>query len=119
MGNHMNEVDYYLGLDLGQTTDYTALAVVERTLREDRKEDSYAVRLLQRFALGTAYTDIVPAVVSLAVRPPLAGNVTLVVDQTGVGRAVVDMLRRTPGAPWSVPVTITGGHTVTEKEGGG
>jgi hypothetical protein len=38
----------------------------------------------------------------------------LVVDQTGVGRAVVDMLRQAVG--WVVPVTITGGHAVTQAE---
>src|SRR5262249_61794589 len=35
----------------------------------------------------------------------------LVVDQTGVGRAVVDMLRQT--ACGVIPVTITGGHATT------
>ena len=38
----------------------------------------------------------------------------MVVDQTGVGRAVVDLMRRAVG--WVVPVTITGGHAVTMSE---
>jgi hypothetical protein len=38
------------------------------------------------------------------------------VDQTGVGRAVVDMLRQAAG--WVVPVTITGGHTVSRADNG-
>ena len=38
----------------------------------------------------------------------------MVVDQTGVGRAVVDLMRQAIG--WVVPVTITGGHAATVTE---
>jgi hypothetical protein len=68
---------------------------------------------LQRFPLGTPYTDIVPAVAAMANSPALSGS-PLVVDQTGVGRAVVDMLSQAAG--WVVPVTITAGHAVTQAE---
>ena len=88
--------DYILGLDLGQTTDYSALAVLERPVESPSKEVIYALRHLQRFPLGTPYTTIVPGVARIAAKPPLRGS-PLVVDQTGVGRPVVDMLRRTPG----------------------
>jgi hypothetical protein len=37
----------------------------------------------------------------------------LVVDQTGVGRAVVDMIRRAKVTPQLRPITITGGHAVS------
>lgn len=103
--------DYFIGLDLGQTQDYTALAVLERT--GVAAQAQYSVRHLQRFPLGTPYTAIVPAVARLASDPSLSGNVTLVVDQTGVGRPLVEMLMREPGIPSLVPVTITGGHAVT------
>ena len=107
--------EYFIGLDLGQAADYTAVAIVERQLRRPSHagEATYALRHLQRFALGTAYTEIVPAVTELTGRPPLAGHVTLVVDQTGIGRAVVDMLRRQAVCS-IVPVTITAGDSVTE-----
>jgi hypothetical protein len=54
-------------------------------------------------------------VAAIAGSQALAGA-PLVVDQTGVGRPVVDMLRRTTG--WVVPITITGGQAVTQAPDG-
>ena len=110
---------YYLaGLDLGQAADFTALAVLERPhMSTDNAAALFAVRHLRRYALGTPYTEIVPAVSQLLAARPLAGRTTLVVDQTGVGRAVVDMLRTS--APCTVvPVTITAGQNITVSEDG-
>jgi hypothetical protein len=109
--------DYFLGLDLGQTNDYTALAVLERTTTPDFREASYALRHLQRYQLGTTYTAIVTDIASIASRPALR-DAPVVVDQTGVGRAVVDQLRQQPAIAQIVPVTITGGHTVTTTDDG-
>ncbi len=113
------QCDYFIGLDLGQASDLTALAIVERPDQRSRdgKETLYALRHLRRFALGTPYTEIVPAVTALAARAPLSGRVTLVVDQTGIGRAVVDMLRQQASCG-IVAVTITAGETMTRAEDG-
>ena len=105
------EADYFLGLDLGQASDYTALAVLERP-GADGGDLAYALRHLRRFPLGTPYTAVVPAVCRLAAGTPLRGRTTLVVDQTGVGRPVVDMLRRAADCR-VVPVTITSGLAAT------
>ena len=83
---------YVIGLDLGQSQDYTALAVLEQTARDtgERRwtvewEDcwnggpldpvqprlrpviavSYAVRHLERLPLGTRYPDVVKRVQAL------------------------------------------------------
>ena len=114
---------YFVGLDLGQAQDFTALAVLTRprlTGRESsvERKPPYAVPHLQRFPLGTPYPAIVSAVVDLLRTPQLRGSM-LVVDQTGVGRPVVDMLRdgmRGRVTGHLVPVTITGGHDVTRGE---
>jgi hypothetical protein len=106
---------FFLGLDLGQTNDFTALAVIEQALFPGDTECSYALRHLHRFPLGTPYTAIVSAVAAIAGRKALAGS-PLVVDQTGMGRPVVDMLRR--AADRVVPVTITSGRKVTQKADG-
>jgi hypothetical protein len=87
------EAFYTVGLGLGQTIDYTALAVVERPSVSLDGQPPYALRHLQRFHPGTPYTQIVPAVARLVAMPPLVGDVTLVADPTGVRRAVVDLLR--------------------------
>ena len=49
--------DYFLGLDLGQTRDFTALAVLERSPPTNAgtavEKPDYALRHLHRFPLGT------------------------------------------------------------------
>src|SRR5438128_10057276 len=104
---------YQVGLDLGQLSDPTALAVSERNV-DAAAVARYAIRHLHRWPLKTAYPDIVADVRALLEKPPLAGA-TLVVDATGVGRAVVDLFRRAelPGA--LVAVTITAGDKVVAE----
>lgn len=114
----------FVGLDLGQAQDFTALAVLTRPrLSGAAGEDqtpAYAVPHLERFPLGTPYPEVVAQVVQLLRAPPLRGSM-LVVDQTGVGRAVVDMLTAAMTGRVTcqmLPVTITAGQAVTEGEGG-
>jgi hypothetical protein len=118
----MKTMRYYLGLDLGQTTDFTALAVLERIpaspTAHETEEPAYALRYLRRFPLGTPYTSIVSAVADTAATPPLRGQCILAVDQTGVGRPLVEMLRKAPVPCGIVPVTITGGQGVSVADDG-
>jgi hypothetical protein len=111
--------DYIIGLDLGQAQDFTAVAVLERRPfqpnAEGRDEPVLWVRHLQRFPLGTPYTTIVPAVAAMKKNPVLQ-SAPVVVDQTGFGRAAVDLMRRTPGMGWTVPVTTTAGQAVTPSD---
>lgn len=121
----MGVVRPFVGLDLGQAQDFTALAVLTRPRltgheRGADRRPAYAVGHLHRFPLGTPYPQVVAAVVDLLRAPPLRGCM-LVVDQTGVGRAVVEMLEgglqgRVTGH--FCPVTITGGHEVTRSPAG-
>jgi hypothetical protein len=128
---------YILGLDLGQAQDYTALVVLECTTRDTGKtktlylpvssragqspyqvlpvpvmENLYAVRHLERLALGTSYPAQV-ARVKVLFDSLVNGEKKpcLVVDQTGVGRPIIDMLRAAE-LP-ATAVTITGGDTVS------
>ena len=108
-----------IGLDLGQVSDYSALAIVETTealdpAKRNRRVKFHAVRHLRRWQLATAYTLIVEDVVALMVQLPGA---VLVVDATGVGRAVVDLFRKA-NLPRLVAVTITGGDTVRHDADG-
>jgi hypothetical protein len=100
-----------MGLDLGQAQNFSAVAILE-------SGDGLVLRYLERFAQGTSYPDIVRAVVRLSQKPPLLGQAPLVVDQTGVGRPVVDMLRQAEGIGQVVPVTISAGQAVTERDDG-
>src|SRR6266851_116434 len=141
----MADITYLVGLDLGQASDFTALAVLERTRPAERsdswgetfrvrqhwsgietvpvrptapkRERTYAVRHLERFPLGTSYPTICERIVELFAEPPLRGA-TLVVDQTGVGRAVVDMIRRARPRASIRPITITAGLGVVPDGAG-
>ena len=75
----------------------TPLAVLERPRVQPRdppekRRPAYALRHLERFPLGTPYPEVVEVVRELLKTPPLPGAL-VAVDQTGVGRAVVEMLR--------------------------
>jgi hypothetical protein len=107
------------GLDLGQAADYSALVMVERSDRETegRKESTYDVVDLHRWDLGTRYPAIAADVKRRLAQLREAGfESTLVVDKTGVGAPVVDMLKGQV-SEWLVPVTITGGMEVHEEDG--
>jgi hypothetical protein len=75
------------------------------------------VRHLKRWQLGTGYPEIVKEVKALLARPPLPGC-RLVVDATGVGRAVVDLLRAAELPAMLVPITITAGHAAAREKDG-
>lgn len=153
---------FTVGLDLGQTADYTALGVLEEKLeaieapRSPRERPDLSIPLdcterdmirlaaIERdwraeveesegpqttfkqmgvFHLGhlerirnVSYPSIVAGVAAMMGEPPLRGNATLVIDRTGVGRAVFDMFMDAGLRP--VGISIHGGDTVTEDEGG-
>src|SRR5688572_26843615 len=109
---------FILGLDLGQAGDYTALAVLEQTWPEpDGTMAQYDVRHLERMPLGISYPDIVKQVSERVwALNGMDASMTLVVDQTGVGRPVVDLLRDAALPCQLVPVMITGGQAVTQTE---
>ncbi len=120
--------NFTMGVDLGKAKDYTAVAVVERLVRRTghvretyqgtgylETVDHHHVRHLERPRLGTPYDVIVGRLGELLASPPLAGNTALVVDATGVGAGILDMLRTAYtrgdlGDRWPVPVTITAGQ---------
>ncbi len=114
---------WIVGLDVGQAQDFTAKAVIERDIRPtgpriDKRlcwEDHYTVRLLDRPPLKTPYPEVVRGTVETMRHPKLEGAGELVVDATGVGRPIVDMLREAGMTPHGV--TITGGQQVINKDG--
>ena len=95
---------YFLGLDLGQKRDYSALVVVERVHR-----DRIDVRYIERMPLGTPYPAVVERVREIVQWDELYRDCALAVDATGVGAPVVDMLRAARLGCELTAVTITGG----------
>jgi hypothetical protein len=130
-----------MSVDLGQSMDPTAVAVLEVATRQDAVHAQFTnppgelaaavklnwfrtgsdggvmypdhavrvdVRHLERFPLHMSYPDQVAHIAALLRRPPLSSPpASLAVDQTGVGRPIVDLLRRAGLRP--IGVTITAG----------
>src|SRR5215218_10339180 len=113
----MTPTQYTVGVDLGQANDYTAIAVLEKTVvspdtamfnpvgdapgdRLVEGDTIFDLVYLKRPRLGTPYDTIASRVADLVTKlePRGAfgetGQITLSVDGTGVGRGIVDMLRR-------------------------
>lgn len=104
---------YFLGLDLGQRADFTALVCLLRTQvpgATGRARFRYEARGVRRWALKTPYTRIAADVAKLVLGPPLAGCV-LGVDWTGVGIACLEIVRAARPSASVRPVYITAGHT--------
>lgn len=136
--------DYFAGLDLGKQADPTALAILARepaassdgsVLLDAAGRDvrRFDVVHLERFPLGTPYPAVVDRVADLIRRPeiqppahpphllaidaPSREPPVLVVDATGVGLPVADLLRAR-GLPCKlIPVWITAGTTPSLGKG--
>lgn len=117
---------YFIGVDLGKSQDHTAIVVVEKEdpglLNQSRLyaalrplPPSLLVRRLERVALGTSYPRIVEHLRAITQEPALAGRCTLVVDATGLGEPVVDMLRESGAGCDITAVTITGGNGISRR----
>jgi phage FluMu gp28-like protein len=101
---------FYFGVDLGQKQDHTAIAVVERG-------DWLMVRHVERVALGTPYPLVVAHLKEMVHRVEVRGQCALVVDATGVGGPVVEMLRAAGLGCEITAVTITGGERESKSGG--
>jgi len=117
-----------MGVDLGQAHDYSAISIIEqeiklhelkpgwRPINPEIIDNTYLVRYLERFKLGTPYPLIVEKIARLMEEPVMAREGKLIVDATGVGAPVVDMMRLRKLRP--VCITITGGYEVTKTKDG-
>jgi len=120
---------YLVGLDLGQAQDFTALTVVQRTKHRDGVNE-FLCNHIVRWPLGTPHPRIVEDVCDLMMTDALwseyescYGNrfmvcPTLLIDATGVGRAVIDMFKKMwlgeqNAGSWSAiqEITIHGGQS--------
>jgi hypothetical protein len=116
---------FVVGLALGQASEFSALAVLEIPHAAHPgvsfRQPALTLPHLRRFSPGTHYLAIAEELRDLLATSTLAGSF-LVVDQTGVGWAVLNLV-------WDqlvnlvdttlVPVTLSSGHVTTINEGGG
>ncbi len=118
---------YYIGVDLGQKRDHTAVAVLEkaevvfgernRVSYERQREWRHSVRLLERMALGTPYTEVAERLIRIARSDEMKHRCTMVLDATGVGLPVVDLIKQKQPGCMVDAVVITGGDRCWQQEG--
>ncbi len=117
---------FFVAADIGQAHDPTAIAVLERAelkgtfdpvMYAFRKKVRLRLRYLERVELGTTYPRVVERIAEVTRARQLAGCCDLAVDATGVGRPVVDMLRKERLGGPLYAATITGGSTESYVDG--
>jgi hypothetical protein len=121
---HSPRVSFFVGLDLGQAQDPSAIAALRRRVWPGESPLLDIIHL-RRFELGMPYTEQAKQVALLLDRTehassgvrPLRGCV-LGLDRTGVGRGVYDLFvaKRLPCRLHGI--AITAGHTATQDAGG-
>jgi hypothetical protein len=96
---------FFVGVDIGQAVDPTAIAVVSAD-RTDPRNPIYRCGHIERLPLHTTYPAIVSYVIRLQRQLPSRSDV--VIDLTGVGRPTYDLFVDQGLVPTGV--TITAGH---------
>ncbi len=109
-----------LGVDLGQAQDPSALVCVQSYRPEpthvgDWPEARYLIRWVERIPLGTDYPRVVDRIATVGESARPWGSTTIVLDGTGVGRPVVDLLKRSTSLPVRA-VVFTAGDREAEPE---
>jgi len=106
--NPKTDTLYYIGLDLGQVRDYSAVSIIEKPTGVPF---TYRIRGLKRFPLKTAYTKIAADMKRIVRMPEIQPNL-FVIDNTGVGGAVSDLFKEA-GLIFGA-ITITGGDKASK-----
>ena len=120
-GRHIEGRAFFISADLGQANDYTAISIIERIITgygvigmHGRGERTYHLRHIERPARGTEYPAIVDRLIEIYRSEPLKrGRKATVIDLTGLGRPVFDMMRAAGFSHSLNAISITGGNTVT------
>jgi hypothetical protein len=124
--NLIGQAHYYIGIDLGQACDYTAIAVVEKLKAykgkcpldySDLFTTTYTLRHIERIPLRTSYVDIVRHVNSMTQTLLFKHNCTFIVDATGAGRPVFDMIKNKVRYCSFYSINITSGNTESQSNG--
>jgi hypothetical protein len=107
-----------VGVDVGQAIDPTVITVADAYVPEpadvdDHPEYELMIRWLEKVPLGTSYVAVVERIATVAEQAAMFGPTMIVLDATGVGRPLVDMLRRRTSVSMRA-VTFTAGRFADE-----
>ncbi|MEM7481075.1 MAG: hypothetical protein AAF481_07855 [Acidobacteriota bacterium] len=87
----------FIGVDIGQKRDPTAIAVAETDQRQSAHQSGdthFVIRYLHRLPLGTPYPEVARRIAEVAEKAQARSNAFPIVflDATGVGKPVVDLV---------------------------
>lgn len=124
-GPHSEEHTFIISADLGQAFDYTAISIIERVIRgrgvlgsDKRGERTLYLRHIERPVRGTEYPAIVDRLIELYRSEPLAGfEKAVVIDFTGLGRPVYDLMKKAGFNASLNAISITGGNDPSYSNG--
>lgn len=102
---------YIVGIDLAKLHDYTAVVVLDTALLAF--EEKYAVTVAYRYPIGIEYHRVATHIIEQILQFPYNGDVTLVVDATGLGGPVLEQFRKNLGSV--IGITITSGSNFSRK----
>jgi len=131
-----SEKTLFIGLDLGQAKDFSALAIIERgstatttdkngekpncTNTKDEINGLHCIHL-HRWQLRTSYpaivADVVKMINELDPERMTGGKTVLAIDATGVGAPVVDLFKREKINAILAPIQIVAGANVSNENG--
>jgi hypothetical protein len=125
---HTLRREFFIGLDLGQRRDHTALVVLETAdiASKHRSAVTFAptvttrrtVRHIERLPLGTPYPAVVERATRIANLLAEVAPTNLIIDATGGGIAVKEMFQTNPLTRWRfAPVMIGWGYRENFSEG--
>ncbi len=128
---------FFIGLDIGQAKDHTAVVVLGRKYQVPRREAYetiindwpvqsfheryqaiFDLRHCERLPLGTTYTKVIDRLRVILQTPELYSKSTLIIDATGCGRPVFEQFIKAKICKPIIGVQITGGHEVSEDAPG-
>jgi len=123
-GQHLQERLFIISADLGQAFDYTAISVIERVISgrgfkgyKGSGEQMFYLRHVERMR-GVEYPAIVDRIKQLFNSEALRGvEKAVVIDLTGLGRPVYDIMRQAGFRRSLNAISITGGMDASYKDG--
>ena len=121
MTGQTTELRYFLGIDLGQRRDHSAIAILERHTRLTGERDPVSYRALdvttlvlrhiERFPLNMPYPELIWKIKDLLANPNIERDHRIAIDATGVGGPFLDFLRQNGVNRNLFPISITAGET--------
>lgn len=115
-------MQFFNGIDLGESGNHTAHAAVERVrlpVPKIRQKFRYVIRFLEEFELGIHYPEQIDRLKETLSHDAFK-NARVGADYTGVGRPVIQMMKKQKVHPGLVPILITSGNAATwDKESEG